>query len=322
MRVEFVAGQQAKCTWFAFLLPAGAPRMSGGSVYHPAAEIVAIALRKICKVANSRKYAQLQEEAKLFLDELHLIIPAAGTAGGSRLLIYGKGAGASTADLPGLGGGTQSAPRSQRGSVDGRADSAHAPAPEEAAPGTPRAAQAAEGTAAGGAAAADQPTDPTAPAPGPQSARPSAGGSEPAPAPETPTAQEPPPPPQHPPHPGQDAAAGSSAPAAAAPPPPSGPSATSRTATAPSTPPPELDLPEMVPRTDSALPDPVCDRIVGIFRLAVETQRPEVIEVAVDCLQKLIAFRFMQVGAWGRGWPMGWDGQMGARQRDGAHKNR
>ncbi len=269
--------------------------MSGESVYHPAAEIVAIALRKICKVANSRKYAQLQEEAKLFLDELHLIIPAAGTAGGSRLLIYGKGAGASTADLPGLGGGAQSAPRSQRGSVDGRN-----PPPEEGPPGTPKAAQPAEGADAGGADAADQPTDSTAPAHGQQSARPSAGGSEPAPAPETPTAQEPQP--QQPPPPGQDAAEGSSPPAAAAPPAPAGPSATSRTATAPSTPPPELDLPEMVPRTDSALPDPVCDRIVGIFRLAVETQRPEVIEVAVDCLQKLIAFRFMQVGPGVSGW--------------------
>ncbi len=43
--------------------------------------------------------------------------------------------------------------------------------------------------------------------------------------------------------------------------------------------------------------------MLGIFRLAVETQRPEVIEVALDCIQKLIAFRFLQVlrgGCWGR----------------------
>eukprot|EP00198_Chlamydomonas_reinhardtii_P005607 XP_001694943.1 SEC7/BIG-like ARF-guanine nucleotide exchange factor [Chlamydomonas reinhardtii] len=58
--------------------------------------------------------------------------------------------------------------------------------------------------------------------------------------------------------------------------------------------PPEPELPDLVPRTATALPDPVCDRILGIFRLAVDTQRPEVIEVALDCIQKLVAFRFMQ----------------------------
>ncbi|GFH13961.1 brefeldin A-inhibited guanine nucleotide-exchange 2-like, partial [Haematococcus lacustris] len=53
-------------------------------------------------------------------------------------------------------------------------------------------------------------------------------------------------------------------------------------------------LPDLVPRTATALSDPVLTKIVNVMRLAIQTERPNIIEVALDCLQKLIAFRFMQ----------------------------
>lgn len=42
---------------------------------HPAAEIVAIALRKIRKVANHKKYVKLTDACKDFLDNIQIIIP-------------------------------------------------------------------------------------------------------------------------------------------------------------------------------------------------------------------------------------------------------
>ncbi|GAX80611.1 hypothetical protein CEUSTIGMA_g8046.t1 [Chlamydomonas eustigma] len=57
-------------------------------------------------------------------------------------------------------------------------------------------------------------------------------------------------------------------------------------------------LPDIVPRTDTALPDASCSRILAILRLAVETERPNIIEIALDCIQKLIAFKFLQGAAY------------------------
>jgi hypothetical protein len=253
--------------------------MASEPVFHPAAEIVAIALKKICKVANSRKYSKLHEECRLFLDELHLIIPAAGTAGGTRLLVYGRSDTGSTTDLASQAAAT--AGTSRRASVDGRSAAAAptpTPPPEEEATDTGTAKPpAADEAQAGGAGA---PQDADAPPPAHEGATPTAEGQDAAgPAPEA----------------AAEAPSGASAQADAA--------ATAAPAPAPARPPPppEPELPDLVPRTATALPDPVCDRILGIFRLAVDTQRPEVIEVALDCIQKLVAFRFMQV----RGLP-GW----------------
>jgi hypothetical protein len=250
--------------------------MSSEPIYHPAAEIVAIALRKICKVANSRKYAKLHEECRLFLDELHLIIPAAGTAGGPRLLIYGRSDVGSTVDLSAQAGSS-----SRRSSMDGRAQPpsvvAHAAAEDTGGAAQPRVSQAAEAQAAFVVAEDEAPgSSGTEAPPG------TAAGGEPT---------------------GEPRRV----------PPSSSPSASqlaarelghgarrsneldSRPGPAGSQSVDEPELPDLVPRTDTALPDPVCDRIIGIFRLAVDTMRPEVIEVALDCIQKLVAFRFLQV---------------------------
>ncbi|KAG2437305.1 hypothetical protein HXX76_005962 [Chlamydomonas incerta] len=243
--------------------------MSSEPVFHPAAEIVAIALKKICKVANSRKYSKLHEECRLFLDELHLIIPAAGTAGGTRLLVYGRSDTGSTTDLASQAAAT--AATSRRASVDGRAAAAAAaatPPPEAATPdaGTPKP-PAADEPLAGASGAPEDAAQPAAQ----EGATPAAEGQDAAaPAPQ----------------------AAAEAPSEAAAP----PDVAAPVAAAPARPaaPPEPELPDLVPRTATALPDPVCDRILGIFRLAVDTQRPEVIEVALDCIQKLVAFRFMQ----------------------------
>lgn len=244
--------------------------MASEPVFHPAAEIVAIALKKICKVANSRKYSKLHEECRLFLDELHLIIPAAGTAGGTRLLVYGRSDTGSTTDLASQAAAT--AATSRRASVDGRTAAAAAtPPPEAETPdtGTPR------------PAAGDDAQAGASGAPEDAAQQPAQDGA-------TPAAE------------GQDAAAPATVPEAAAEAPsdaPAQPDASIAVAAPPVRPaaPPEPELPDLVPRTATALPDPVCDRILGIFRLAVDTQRPEVIEVALDCIQKLVAFRFMQV---------------------------
>ncbi|KAG2485588.1 hypothetical protein HYH03_015653 [Edaphochlamys debaryana] len=264
------------------------------TVYHPAAEIVAIALRKICKLANSRKYAKLLEECRFFLDELHLIIPAAGTAGGKRLLVYGRDPG-SAVDLPSQAG--PGAGASRRASVDGRQPPSTTPVPEDSGVPTPRA-PAEPGTPATEfngediAETASTPAEGAAPPTGegaPATAAPA--GGEPTPSTSTPPPAEP---------------AAAPEPTAAAAMEPSPPSASSASATSAAgghkaphlTPPPpiapEPELPDLVPRTDTALPDPVCDRVIGIFRLAVDTQRPDVIEVALDCIQKLVAFRFLQ----------------------------
>ncbi|PNH01848.1 Protein transport protein sec72 [Tetrabaena socialis] len=247
--------------------------MSSESVYHPAAEIVAIALRKICKVANSRKYAKLLEECKSFLDELHLIIPAAGTAGGKRLLVYGRSDVGSTADLAAraAGSGHAAGPASRRPSTDGRQPAPPAaPAPTAPAADAVGAAELPDAATAAAAAPAEGAA--------PQAAAPSGSegaAAEPAPSEAQPPADEPPPAVPEP------AAVAAPEPPAAAKPPPVVAA-------------PEPELPELVARSETALPDPVCDRVIGIFRLAIDTQRPEVIEVALDCIQKLVAFRFLQ----------------------------
>ena len=42
----------------------------------------------------------------------------------------------------------------------------------------------------------------------------------------------------------------------------------------------------------------VLSRVLAVLRLAIETDRPAVVEVALDCIQKLIAFQFLQGAAY------------------------
>ncbi|GIL58908.1 hypothetical protein Vafri_13917, partial [Volvox africanus] len=242
--------------------------MSSEQVYHPAAEIVSIALRKICKIANSRKYAKLHEECRLFLNELHLMIPAAGTAGGNRLLIYGRSDVGSTVELSGQAGNALS----RRDSNDGRVQGAQ-PGDDAAASANPRTPDSAAGQPAFGEAEDETGAPAAEPATGS-----SGGGEQQRPA--QPTSPSP-----HSHRPGPERTLSSEQEGLRSAP---GRSLNHLQSSV------DPELPDLAPRTDSALTDPVCDRIIGIFRLAVDTMRPEVIEVALDCIQKLVAFRFLQ----------------------------
>lgn len=50
----------------------------------------------------------------------------------------------------------------------------------------------------------------------------------------------------------------------------------------------------LAPRTPAALPDAVCSRVLTIMQRAGDTGKAQVIEVVLDCLQKLVAFSFLQ----------------------------
>jgi hypothetical protein len=213
-----------------------------------AAEIVAIALRKFKKLANSRKHQALVDECTTFLDNIHQIIPA-----------LPEGSTGSTSSTPQLEQALQEA-------VNGA----------EEAPSAVQDQDAVEGSAGneGGAA-------PPGPTPAKQhfaeedlaEAVNSMGEGSARPTPSLPGT-------------GATAAATSTLSQAA--------TATSASAGSSTGNVPVQALPDLVPRTETALPDAVLLRIIGIMRLAVETERPNIIEVALDCIQKLIAFKFMQ----------------------------
>lgn len=221
---------------------------------HPAAEIVAIALRKISKVANSRKYAKLTDACKDFLDNIQIIIPPLPHSvlhpSSRSLTPTHSNVGMSEGGAP---EGAVTEPASPLGSVS----------QDEAA------AQPAEGTEAG---TSDAPLSPQATVPGTDhltagsaAATDAAGASEPGADAQAST---------------QEADGGSSSAAAAE-------AASAASASF-------ISWPELALRTESALPVVTCRAIIDVMRLVVETQRPDAIEIALDCLQKLIAFRFMQ----------------------------
>lgn len=229
---------------------------------------MAIALRKIRKVANSRKYQALLDECQKFLDNIQQIIPPIGAAGDAAQQ-YASG-------NPGLQAALQEStappPADDGASEDGRDDDSKvagtnatdAIASDELPRGdskfleaTPRSSQmdlqlSATAEAVKEHFAEDEIAE--AASSGPGTEPPSAGGT-------TPTA---------------------AAAAAAA-----GTSSGSGVYVAEA-------LPDLVARTEVALPDAVTARIVAIMRMAVDTQRPNVIEIALDCIQKLIAFKFLQ----------------------------
>ena len=61
-------------------------------------------------------------------------------------------------------------------------------------------------------------------------------------------------------------------------------------------------LPAIMPRTSDALPDAVCSRVLAVLRAAIEAgienNVVSIPEVCLDCIQKLIAFRFLQGSAY------------------------
>lgn len=304
----------------------------GGGAAHPAAEIVAIALRKIRKVANPRKHTKLCEEIDYLLGDLHILIPAAGTGGSKGQSRHARtpssqqgGRVGSYADIHTVashGGLPQPTPSGDvapdapsetptppnRRSMEGQGMVAAASTTTAPPPGLPSNVGEGGGASLEGAAAppavavvAGDGTDgPSQPPPAAaddvgRSAQEAADtpaemalvadaadGAQAEEAAETAAAE--------------DAA---SAPAASEQQPegadgllppatPLGSAAAQPQRTV------EEELPDLVMRTETALPDPVSDRLLGVLRLAVETQRPEVIEVALDCIQKLVAFRFLQ----------------------------
>ncbi|KAL6762063.1 hypothetical protein V8C86DRAFT_3013062 [Haematococcus lacustris] len=186
---------------------------------HPAAEIVGIALRKIRKLANSRKYQSLLDESQALLDNLQQLIPPVAQKGSSPAN--------PSSDLhePPVAAVQEPQPE-QDADIKGELPSA-AGLPRPAEPGPTVAKQ---HFATEDLTEAVNSTQAIA-----------AGGAE-----------------------RQSAAKEFPA------------------------------LPDLVPRTATALSDPVLTKIVNVMRLAIQTERPNIIEVALDCLQKLIAFRFMQ----------------------------
>lgn len=52
----------------------------------------------------------------------------------------------------------------------------------------------------------------------------------------------------------------------------------------------------LTPRTEMAISDSAATAVMKVFRLAVESNRAQIVEVVLDCIQKLIAFKFLQVG--------------------------
>lgn len=235
---------------------------------HPAAEIVAIALRKIRKVANNRKFAKLTDACKEFLDNIQIIIPPLPEgvyAGAKTLTTSHSNAGLSEQvtgqDYAASEPGSPPSSPSRRASQDGalsrlqHATSAHS----SVAVSTGGEVQGDANAAAGGEGSATVSRVSSAAQLGPGEGA-STGDAA--------TATTP----------AQVQAAQSSV--------------TDSTTDAASN---MLDeYPELAARTETALPLVTCRAIVDVMRLAVETQRPDVIEIALDCIQKLIAFRFLQ----------------------------
>jgi hypothetical protein len=50
----------------------------------------------------------------------------------------------------------------------------------------------------------------------------------------------------------------------------------------------------LAPRTATALPDAACSKVLGIMQKSVDTGKAAIIEIALDCIQKLVAFSFLQ----------------------------
>jgi hypothetical protein len=227
---------------------------------HPAAEIVAIALRKIQKVANNKKYQALLDASQGLLEALPTLLPVPGSTTASSSTAVGdatdavKGINAAAAagsvqqhsaefdgsNVQAAGGDGASAPTLEPQSVEQTLERSLNDLNEGRRDGE---ATQAEGsvTGQGEEAAGGAPLQPTAAAAPAAAAGAAADGSPKAPA-------------------------------------------TSVVA-----------LPDLVPRTATAIEDSAALRIVAVMRLAVETDRPNIIEVALDCLQKLIAFKFLQV---------------------------
>lgn len=239
---------------------------------HPAAEIVAIALRKIRKVANSRKYQALLDECQKFLDNIQQIIPPLAAAGDAAKQLVTANPGLQEA-LQESAAAVQ-APADDAASDDGREDDSKGAgagsAPDASAPVsrgnskslglTPPSSQLDLQQAASASAAAVK-----AHFAEEDIAEAASSGLSGEVGAVTPT--------------GASSAGG--APGA-----PGSSGASTGFVGGP--------LPDLVPRTEVALPDKVTARIIAIMRMAVDTQRPNVIEIALDCVQKLIAFKFLQ----------------------------
>lgn len=51
---------------------------------------------------------------------------------------------------------------------------------------------------------------------------------------------------------------------------------------------------DLHPRTEEAISDAAAKAVTKVMRMAVDTAKPPIVEVALECLQKLVAFRFLQ----------------------------
>ena len=259
---------------------------------HPAAEIVAISLRKIVKLSNNKKHPQLHDEIKLFLDNIQQLIPAVPSPPEASSL------GSALASNPSLQAALKETPddAAMVPPSHGRSISMVPPAESTSSSSLNLqlrvsslakahfeaddiAAAAVEFTQDGAAAeASPAATPPDAP---PSPPAPPAGGATGEGSQGPPN---PPPQPFHHHHHSQSSSGVLSSGISAL-------DAVSAGATA-------ALMTDIVPRTETALPDEVLSRVLAVLRLAVESDRPNIIEVALDCIQKLIAFKFLQGAAY------------------------
>ncbi len=259
-----------------------------GLSHHPAAEIVAIALRKICKLANGKKHMELVEQCAAFLENVNTLIPAtvqrsdeaaeqqpdpslqaalseaaeeaaeaatkpvAAAASGppSHANSSNLSTSKSVSQLPSVASSALSPEEAQQRAASIKAHFEAADIEEAAHDFGVGTAPPPEGEAAAVAAPADAPAADSAP---PHASLTTDG-----------------------PHPTMLRSGVSAV------------EAVHNAATA------DL-LADIVPRTETALPDAVCSRVLAVLRAAIETGRPNIMEVALDCIQKLIAFKFLQV---------------------------
>jgi hypothetical protein len=92
--------------------------------HHPAAEIVAIALRKIQKAGNNKKYQALLDRCQAFLDSLHLIFPGPDGKLPSQQAATAAAEVAASAAAPAANGGTpDGAPDATAAPVGAQTDS-------------------------------------------------------------------------------------------------------------------------------------------------------------------------------------------------------
>ncbi|WIA22572.1 hypothetical protein OEZ86_009559 [Tetradesmus obliquus] len=232
--------------------------------HQPAAELISNALHKIKKLAGGRKHAELSQQCQGLIDSIHEVLSpefAARAAAQPKAAAQAEAvAAADEPATPAADSAAGTAEQPEQDTTSGRAASSSggvAAAEPPDSNGSPAAA--ADDSAAAAAAAA------------------AAGTAESA---DAATAE-------------AEAAAAEAAAAAAA----LEKRAADAARLAAAVQLPQLQPQDLVQRTDSAISDAAATSVMQVLQLAVDTLRPNIVEVTLDLIHKLIAFRYLQGAA-------------------------